>query len=125
MAHALRLTYALIAALDAAVLAGCGATPTSTVLEAPAPVYYPAQSPTPAGGGAACTRDRPAGNPTIGTSRQGEYAGQQLPEGYHVYATEAAVTAAIQKQYNTKANWACFQEFYPGATAVFKRKGRL
>jgi hypothetical protein len=84
----------------------------------------PTATPTPVGT-LGCERDRPAGNPTIGTSRQGEYAGQQLPQGYNVYGSEAEVTAAIQKLYDAGGDWACFKRFYPGASTVFQRKGRL
>ena len=114
------------------LLAGCGQTPSATtVMPVPAgPTYTEADmkpssaTPTPTTP-AGCSRVDPAGNPVVGTARQGEYMGQQLPQGYDVYGSEAQVTAAIQKIYDDKANWACFQKFYPGASTVFKRKGRL
>lgn len=88
------------------------------------PTPAPATTP-PAVQSYGCDRESPAGNPTIGTARQGAYQGQQLPEGWGVYSTESQVTAAIQKIYAAQGDWPCFQSFYPGATAVFKRKGRL
>lgn len=125
-----KVSATLGAMLAAAWLAGCAPNGLPTVptgaQQAPAPpvpVSTPAPaSPTPT---LACDRDRPAGNPTIGTSRQGEYLGQQLPQGYHVYGSEAEVTAAIQRVYDNGGDWACFQRFYPGASTVFKRRGRL
>jgi hypothetical protein len=123
--------------LTAAWLTGCApnglpTAPTGTQTLPPAGTQpapsttAPTATPTPTPTGTlACERDRPAGNPTIGTSRQGEYLGQQLPQGYHVYGSEAEVTAAIQRVYDNGGDWACFQRFYPGASTVFKRRGRL
>jgi hypothetical protein len=122
-----------LAAVVALWLTGCGqALPGTTVATPAPPVYAPpattTSTPTPtpsATDPAYCGRDRPAGNPTIGTARHGAYAGQQLPEGWTLYGSEAEVTAAIQKLYDARKDWACFQSFYPGASSVFKKKGRL
>lgn len=127
-----KVSATLGAMLAAAWLAGCAPNGLPTVPtgaqqapSTPVPVSTPAPAtPTPTGT-LACERDRPAGNPTIGTGRQGEYVGQQLPQGYHVYGSEAEVTAAIQKLYDAGGDWACFKRFYPGASTVFQRKGRL
>lgn len=118
--------------IGTATLFGCGQTPTATdpgaggagAISFPTPSAAPTASPSATASGT-CQRTSPAGNPVVGTSRQGDYVGQQLPDGYDQYGSEAEVTAAIQKLYNDQANWACFQKFYPGATTVFRRKGRL
>lgn len=130
-----KVNATLGALLTAAWLTGCAPSGLPTVptgtQPAPASSSPPASTPAPASPSPtptatlACERDRPAGNPTIGTSRQGEYTGQQLPQGYNVYGSEAEVTAAIQRLYDSGGDWACFQRFYPGASTVFKRKGRL
>lgn len=115
--------------IGTAMLFGCGQTPTATNPGAGGSGgYYAPPSPTPTAepsSAAGCQRISPAGNPVVGTARQGDYVGQQLPDGYDQYGSEAEVTAAIQKLYNDQANWACFQKFYPGASTVFRRKGRL
>jgi hypothetical protein len=90
-------------------------------LEAPATGAAPQPSGT--GGGtptsAECLREAPVLEPDIGGPQLGAYAGQRLPSGFNRLDSEGAVTAGIRRIDAEETSWACFQRFYPEATATY------
>jgi hypothetical protein len=97
------------------------ALPQATATASPTPTPRPTATPTPSQP-ETCTRTRQV--ISVGGPQHGRFNGAILPrEWASVYANEDEVLMGIDHVYQT--DWACFQAFYPDATAVYKKlRGR-
>lgn len=103
-----------------------GASTTPTTPAASTPATTASTAPSGDGGeitdtSADCKLSSPAAPPEKGTAELGEFANQNLPNGWNkAYSTAAQIYEAIGKL--DIDNWACFQKFYPGAAGLYKKK---
>jgi hypothetical protein len=104
------------------VATGSGGVPTGAQ-NPEGPATGGAQQPSGTGGGTptagSCLRESPVLEPDIGGAHLGAYAGQGLPSGFNRLDSEGAITAGIGRIEAEGTSWACFQRFYPAATATY------
>ncbi|MDB5097646.1 MAG: hypothetical protein JWM80_2067 [Cyanobacteria bacterium RYN_339] len=96
-------------------------TATAVATPTPKPTAKPTAAPTPSQP-QTCTRTRQV--ISTGGPQHGRFNGAILPrEWASVYANEDEILVGIDNIYQT--DWACFQAFYPDASAAYKRlRGR-